>query len=171
MFTHSEVVQGPWAAGPGSEVGCQGNRCQLGLASCPASAVWTSSSPPAPSESCRFSLPAGGNTRPEGERWRRGAVRSTEIQHASQSSRTWGCGGGAYPRVGRLVHVALHLSRVSHQVLHPPILKCSWIRSGEDGLHAAHAESNTGGEMRGEESGIQHLYVSPAQCCAIFTKC
>lgn len=66
MFTHLEVAQGPWAAGPGSEVGCRESRCQVGLASCPASGVSTSSFPPAPSESCRFSLPAGGNTPPEG---------------------------------------------------------------------------------------------------------
>lgn len=68
MFTHLEVAQGPWAAGPGSELECQGSRCQAGLASCPVSGVSTSSFPPAPSESCRFSLPAGGNTPPEGER-------------------------------------------------------------------------------------------------------
>lgn len=70
MFAYLEVVQGPWAAAPCSEapVGCQGSRCQVGLASCPASGAVTSSFPPAPFESCRFSLPTGDNTPPRGER-------------------------------------------------------------------------------------------------------
>lgn len=145
MFTHLEVARGPWAAGPGSEVGCQGSRCQVGLASCPASGVSTSSFPPAPSESCRFSLPAGGNTPPE-EVWKgKEDVRSSETLDTSQTSINKALCATiraqmTYPRVRRLVHVALNFSCVSHQILHSPILKCSWIRSGEDGLHSARTE-------------------------------
>lgn len=45
-------------------VGGLGRGCQVGLASCPASGVGSFSFLPAPSESCRFSLPEDDNTRP-----------------------------------------------------------------------------------------------------------
>lgn len=66
MFAYLGVALGPWAAAPCSEapVGGLGRQCQVGLASCPASGVVSSSFPPVPFESCRFSLPAGGNTPP-----------------------------------------------------------------------------------------------------------
>lgn len=43
----------------------------------------------------------------------------------------------SHPRVSWLVHVALNLSGVSHEILHPPIFKCSWIRSRKYGLYTA----------------------------------
>lgn len=75
MFAYWGVAPGPWAAAPCSAgpAGGLGRQCQVDLASCPASGVVSSSFPPAPSESCRFSLPAGGNTPP-----RKGASRHRE---------------------------------------------------------------------------------------------
>lgn len=49
---------------------------------------------------------------------------------------------GSYPTVGRFIHVSLYFSCIRHQILHPPILKRSWIRSGKDGLHTAHKQAN-----------------------------
>lgn len=155
MFAYLEVVQGAWAAAPCSEapVGCQGSQCQVGLASCPVSGVVTSSFPPAPFESCRFSLPTGDNTPPRGERDARceGArERDRERQRDIPMKQnkltaflllrptiTLYCVQISYPGVGRLVHVTLDFSSVRNKILHASIFKCSWIRGGEYGLHAA----------------------------------
>lgn len=66
MFTYLQVAPGPWAAVPcwAAPAGGLGSLCQVVPASCPASGVVSSSFPPAPSGSCRSSLPAGGNTPP-----------------------------------------------------------------------------------------------------------
>lgn len=66
MFAYLGVAQGPWAVAPCLEVpgGGLGKQCQVGLASSPAFGVGSSFFPPAPSESCKFSLPTGGNTQP-----------------------------------------------------------------------------------------------------------
>lgn len=42
-----------------------------------------------------------------------------------------------YPAVGRLVHVALHLSGVGHQILHSSVLQSCWVRGREYGLYSA----------------------------------
>lgn len=39
------------------------------------------------------------------------------------------------PTIGRLIHVSLNFSSISHQILHPSVLQCSWVRSREDSLH------------------------------------
>lgn len=56
----------------------------------------------------------------------------------------------SYPGVGRLVHVALNFSSVCNKILHASIFKCSWIRGGEYGLHAArtHAQKWQGATVK-----------------------
>lgn len=60
------VDPGPWVVDPcsGAPVGGLERGCQVGLASCSASGVWSFSFLPTPFESCRFSLQVGGNTPP-----------------------------------------------------------------------------------------------------------
>lgn len=89
-------------------MGGQGSRCQFGLASCPASGVSTSSSPPAPSESCRFSLPAGGNTPPGRRGGGERGVRGAETLQTSHSGRNGGPALGVF-KVRRRVRGCLTL--------------------------------------------------------------
>lgn len=119
-----------------------GRLCQVGLASCPASEVVSSSFPPAPFGSCISSLPVGGNTPPGRDATQGKVLLDTPQQCTScfDHRTTYSILHVfiiSYPAVGRLVHVPLDFSSVGHQVLHPPVLQCGWIRRGEDGLHTA----------------------------------
>lgn len=44
----------------------------------------------------------------------------------------------SHPAVGRFIHIALYFSRISYKVIHPSILQCRGIWSGEDSLHSTH---------------------------------
>lgn len=48
----------------------------------------------------------------------------------------------SYPAISRLVHVALDLAGVRHQVLHSPVFQCCGVWGGEYGLYTVERPHN-----------------------------